>query len=151
MSADKRVSVQAAMEQGFQVNADIRGHQMTIDQPEAARGTDQGPTPLEYFLFSLGGCICTIGRIAAMQKKIDLRSMKVTVEGDYNPAGLLGKPSDDRTGFQSVSVAAEIDADMSDDEKQAFLDEVCERCPLHDNIKLETRVTHHLVEPSCIA
>jgi len=151
MSSAKRVAVQAEMEQGFLVSADIRGHQMKIDQPQAARGTNQGPTPLEYFLFSLGGCICTIGRIAAMQQKIDLRGMKVNVEGDYNPAGLLGKPSDDRTGFQQVIVSAEIDADLSDDEKQAFLDAVCERCPLHDNIKLETRVTHHLVEPSCVA
>lgn len=151
MSAAKRVAVQAEMGQGFLVSADIRGHQMKIDQPEAARGTDQGPTPLEYFLFSLGGCICTIARIAAMQQKIELRSMKVSVEGDYNPAGLLGKPSDDRTGFQQVVVSAEIDADMSDDEKQAFLDAVCERCPLHDNIRLATRVTHHLVEPSCVA
>lgn len=151
MSANKRVSVNAEMNEGFLVSADIRGHQMKIDQPEAARGSDQGPTPLEYFLFSLGGCICTIGRIAAMQQKIDLRGMKVSVEGDYNPAGLLGKPSEDRVGFQHIQVSAEIDADLSDEDKQAFLDAVCERCPLHDNIKLETRVTHHLVEPSCVA
>ena len=151
MSADKRVSVQALMGDGFLVSADVRDHQLKIDQPKPARGTDLGPTPLEYFLFSLGGCICTIGRIAAMQQKIDLRGMKVTVEGDYNPAGLLGMPSDDPTGFKQISVAAEIDADMSDKEKQAFLDAVCERCPLHSNIKLVTQVFHHLVEPSCVA
>ncbi len=150
MSTDKRVAVQTSMEEGFLVSADIRGHQVKIDQPEAARGTDQGPTPLEYFLFSLGGCICTIGRIAAMQQKINLRSMKVSVEGDYNPAGLLGKPTDDPVGFKQISVAAEIDADMTDEEKQAFLDAVCERCPLHANIKLETQVLHHLMEPSCV-
>jgi len=149
MSANKRVAVSAEMNEGFLVSADIRGHQVMIDQPEAARGSDQGPTPLEYFLFSLGGCICTIGRIAAMQQKINLRGMKVSVEGDYNPAGLLGKPSEDRNGFQQIQVSAEIDADMNDEEKQVFLDAVCERCPLHDNIKLETRVTHHLMEPSC--
>ncbi|PSL12728.1 putative OsmC-like protein [Marinobacterium halophilum] len=151
MSANKRVAVNAEMNDGFLVSADIRGHHMSIDQPEAARGSDQGPTPLEYFLFSLGGCICTIGRIAAMQQKLDLRSMKVSVEGDYNPAGLLGKPCDDRTGFQQIQVSAEIDADMTDEEKQVFLDAVCERCPLHDNIRLETRVTHQLAAPSCSA
>ncbi|MBR9829192.1 MAG: OsmC family protein [Oceanospirillales bacterium] len=151
MSANKRVAVNAEINDGFLVSADIRGHHMSIDQPETARGSDQGPTPLEYFLFSLGGCICTIGRIAAMQQKLDLRSMKVSVEGDYNPAGLLGKPGDDRTGFQQIQVSAEIDADMTDEEKQAFLDAVCERCPLHDNIRLETRVTHQLAAPSCSA
>ncbi|MBV0932441.1 OsmC family protein [Marinobacterium weihaiense] len=151
MSANKRVAVNAEMREGFLVSADIRGHQVKIDQPEAAHGQDQGPTPLEYFLFSLSGCICTIGRIAAMQRRIELRGMKVSVEGDFNPAGLLGKPSDDRVGFQNIQVSAEIDADLSDEDKQAFLDDICARCPLHDNIKLETRVTHYLMEPGCIA
>ena len=49
MSADKRVSVNAQMTEGFAVRADIRGHQVVIDQPEAARGQNQGPTPLEFF------------------------------------------------------------------------------------------------------
>jgi len=96
-------------------------------------------------LFAIGGCIGTIGRIAAFQQKISMRSMQVTVEGDYNPAGLLGKETDDRVGFTEIRISAEIDADLSDDQKQAFLDEVCRRCPLHDNLSHGTRVVHRLV------
>ena len=142
MSQSKCISVNAEMGEGFAVEALLGEHRVVIDQPVAARGTGQGPTPLEYFLFALAGCIGTIGRIAAMQQKIELRGMKITVEGDYNPAGLLGKPSEDRTGFQQIRIEAEIDADMSDAEKKVFLDEICERCPLHDNTRLETSVVH---------
>ena len=140
----KTVSVEAQMNQGFAIQANINGHALMIDQPEAARGSNQGPTPLETFLFAVAGCIGTLGRIIAMQRKLDLRGMQIKVEGDYNPAGLLGKETTDRTGFQQLRISAEIDADWSQEEKQTFLDEVCHRCPLHDNISLETAVVHQL-------
>uniref|UniRef100_UPI003D661527 OsmC family protein n=1 Tax=Winogradskyella poriferorum TaxID=307627 RepID=UPI003D661527 len=71
--------------QGWAINADIRGHQVVIDQPLASVGTNEGPTPLEFFLFSLAGCIGSIARIAAAQQKIDLKSMEVKVDADLNP------------------------------------------------------------------
>ena len=146
MSVTKTVRVETLMEESFRVESTIRGHKVIIDQPTAGGGTDEGPTPLEYFLFSLAGCVGTIGRIAAKQKKIELRRFAVSAEGDYDPAGLLGKPTENRSGFQVVRITAEIDADMTPAEKQAFLDEVCERCPLHNNIKLATEVVHTLAE-----
>lgn len=144
MSQNKRLSIQADMNEGFAVTAQLGEHKVTIDQPVAARGTGLGPTPLEYFLFSIAGCIGTIGRIAAMQQKIELRGMKISVEGDYDPAGLLGKESDVRTGFQQIRIQAEIDADMTDAEKEIFLNDICHRCPLHDNTRLETDVVHSI-------
>jgi len=142
----KTISVTANMGEGWAIHADIRDHKMTIDQPQASGGTNEGPTPLEYFLFSLAGCIGSIARIAANQEKIVLRNMQIQVDGDLNPMGLMGKASDDRVGFQVISVQAKIDADLSANEKKAFLDRVCERCPLHDNIKLETQVLHRYCE-----
>ena len=144
MSSLKTVRVEAAMQEGFTITSNINGHQVTIDQPEGARGKNLGPTPLETFLFAVAGCVGTLGRIIAMQKKLDLRGMQVQVEGDYNPAGLLGKDTDDRIGFQQIRISASLDADWSEEEKKAFLDDVCHRCPLHDNISLETAVVHQL-------
>ncbi|EXJ10755.1 MULTISPECIES: OsmC family protein [Nitrincola] len=144
MSQTKTINVEASLDQGFTVRGAIGEHSLVIDQPVSAKGAGLGPTPLEMFLFSLAGCIGTIGRIAAFQKKINLKGMHITVEGDYNPAGLLGKPTDDRMGFQEIRIRAVIDADMSDAEKEAFLDEVCHRCPLHDNTRLETQVVHSI-------
>ena len=143
MSA-KTITVTANMGQGWAINADIRGHKVVIDQPQASGGTNEGPTPLEFFLFSLAGCIGSIGRIAAGQQKIDLRGMEVKVEADLNPMGLMGKATEDRVGFQQLRVEAQIDADLSDEEKLEFLNAVCDRCPLHDNIKLATQVVHYL-------
>ncbi|SFX40734.1 OsmC family protein [Marinospirillum alkaliphilum] len=142
MDTIKTVKVEAEMQEGFAIRSNINGHTLIIDQPEAARGSNLGATPLETFLFAIAGCVGTIGRIIAMQRKLELRGMQVQVEGDYNPAGLLGKPTDDRIGFQQIRISAAIDADWSEEEKKSFLDEVCHRCPIHDNISLETLVTH---------
>ncbi|MDO6563284.1 OsmC family protein [Amphritea sp. 1_MG-2023] len=144
MSATKVISVSASMKAGCQIHADIRGHKVTIDQPVQAGGTDAGPTPLEYFLFSLGGCIASIARLAANQQRIELRAMDIEIDGAMNPAGLLGKPTEDRNGFQTITVKASIDADLSDEEKATFFEAVCLRCPLHDNIMLQTDVIHRL-------
>jgi uncharacterized OsmC-like protein len=140
----KAISVTSHMGDNTLVTADIRGHEVTIDQPASGGGKDRGPTPLEYFLFSIGGCINSIARIVAMQTKLDLRSMDVTVSGELDPMVLLGKKDDVRAGFQTITVSATIDADMSDDEKRDFLDLVCKRCPLHDNVKLATELNHGL-------
>lgn len=145
MAKTKTVAVSAKMANNYAVHADIRGHKVVIDQPENAGGTNEGPTPLEFFMFSLAGCIATIARTAARQQRIELRGIEVSVDGDLNPAGLLGKPTEDRTGFTQIRIEATIDADLSDTQKSEFLDQVCGRCPLHDNVKLVTEVVHQLV------
>lgn len=144
MSNNRTVTVNASMANGFAVTADIDGHKMSIDQPVTAKGTGTGPTPLQMLLFAVGGCIGTIARIAAFQKKIDLRGMQISVAGDYNPAGLMGKETTDRNGFSQIRITASIDADLTEAEKKQFLDEVCERCPLHDNIAHTTEVVQNL-------
>lgn len=140
----KTVSVESTMGEGFAVATQFGAQQIFIDQPVTAKGSGLGPTPLQMLLFAVGGCIATIARIAAFQQKIALRSMKITVEGDYNPDALMGKVTDDRAGFQQIRISAEIDADLDIEQKQRFLDEVCARCPLHDNLLHGTVVNHQL-------
>ncbi|WP_276321920.1 hypothetical protein [Rheinheimera aquimaris] len=37
-----------------------------------------------------------------------------------------------------------IDADLTDTQKAQFLDEVCQRCPLHDDLRHTSEVVHSL-------
>ncbi|MCC5880293.1 MAG: OsmC family protein [Idiomarina sp.] len=145
MSQSKTIAIDAYLESGFAIKSIIDGHEVIIDQPKSAKGTGLGPSPLQHFLFAIGGCIGTVARIIAFQKKIDLQGMKIQVAGDYNPAGLMGKASDDRVGFQQIRVSAVIDSDISQQEKEQFLQEVCARCPLHDNVVMTTNVVHKVI------
>src|SRR5690554_3797347 len=126
----RTMRVQGQMEQGFAVTMQCGSHTLVMDQPRAAAGTDAGPTPLDVVLAALGGCFGTIGRFLAHQRKIDLRGMRFDIEADYDPDGLLGRNLDVRPGFQDIRLLVDIDADLTLDEKQAFLQEVEGRCPL---------------------
>lgn len=139
--AKKTVKIESVLGEGFVIESDVRGHRVTIDQPAVAGGSDTGPTPLELLFVSLAGCIGSIGRIVAMQKRIALRGMKIQVSGELDTDGLLGKPVDGRIGFEGITVAVEVDADMTDEEKAAFIHEVDRRCPVSENLLSATPVT----------
>ncbi len=136
------MKVEASMDRGFKTTVAC-SHPFVIDQPKAAGGTDEGPNPLEFFLSSLAGCVCAIGRIIANQKRLPLKGMKVKVEGDIDKDFLLGITKEGRAGFTTFRVEADIDADMTMEEKQDFLALISSRCPVADNI-IKTSV----VEPS---
>jgi uncharacterized OsmC-like protein len=138
--AIKTVAVESRLGAAFVIDTDIRGHKVEIDQPADAAGTDTGPTPLELVLVSLAGCIGTIGRIIAMQKRITLRGMNIKVEGKLDTDGLLGKPVEGRIGFEAISITADVDADMTDEEKEAFIHEVDRRCPVSENLLNSTPI-----------
>lgn len=121
-------------------------HPFVIDQPKMAGGNDEGPNPLEIFLSSLPACICAIGRIIATQRRIPLRGMNVEVEGDIDKDFLMGKTTEGRAGFTELRCMVNIDADMTVEAKEAFLNEIAARCPIADNIKLESVVAATLVD-----
>lgn len=138
--AVKTVKVESVLDEKFKIECTSHDRTIVIDQPASAGGTDAGPTPLEYLMASLAGCIGTIARIIAMQKRITLRGMKITVEGDINVDGLLGKPTDDPVGFKEFRILADIDADMTAGEKETFIHEVDARCPVSFNLLNNTSV-----------
>lgn len=140
----KTISVQGSMGNGFAIEMACSGHQVQIDQPRAAFGTDTGPSPLELVLAALGGCFGTIGRFLAHQRKIELRGMRFEIEADYDPAGLLGRDASVRPGFEEVRLRVDIDADLSHEQKREFLEEVERRCPLADNLLHGTRLHSEL-------
>ncbi|MBC8207000.1 MAG: OsmC family protein [Kiritimatiellales bacterium] len=139
--AMKTVKVESTLDSKFKIESDIRGHKIVVDQPANAGGTDTGPTPLEYLMVSLAGCIGTIGRIVAMQTKLEIRGMKITAEGDLNVDGLLGKPTEDPVGFKEFRILVDIDADMTAEEKDAFIHAVDARCPVSWNLLNVSKVT----------
>ncbi|MDN5353797.1 MAG: hypothetical protein PWQ09_553 [Candidatus Cloacimonadota bacterium] len=56
------------------------------------------------------------------------------IEGDLDLEILMGKSKYYRAGFQGIKVITTIEADMSKEEKEKFVNEIDERCPIADNI-----------------
>ena len=133
----KTISVDAIQLDGYKIETRSRQHTALVDQPHAGGGSDTGPTPLEYLFVSLAGCIVTIGHIIAKQNRLPVRKIEVHIDGELDTDVLMGKNTEVRAGFSGIRVHTKIDADMSQEEKEAFLHSIDIRCPISDNI-------HHL-------
>ena len=135
------VKVTATGPDGWVVKTVARKHEVYIDQPEGMGGTDKAPTPLEYIFIALGGCLVSVAKIVAAQRKINLRGVEIEVSGEVNLDVLRGQEKNERAGFQSISAKVKVDADLTDKEKEAFLEEVEKRCPVSDNVSHATPMT----------
>ena len=143
------VKVSAQMGAGFKTQINC-SHPFVIDQPKMAGGTDEGPNPLEIFLSSLPACICAIGRIIAKQRRIQLNGISVEVEGDIDKDFLLGKTTEGRAGFTEIRSIVHLDADLTEAEKEALVEDIAHRCPIADNIAQKSVVKHVVVESAAV-
>jgi uncharacterized OsmC-like protein len=140
MAKMKTIGIEAKLDEQFKITVKAGDHTMYIDQTKAGGGTDAGATPLEYFFASLAGCIGTVARIIAKQKRITLNGIDMKIDGDFDVETLLGKSKENRAGFSGIKVILNIDANMSKEEKEAFLHEIESRCPVSDNITNATPI-----------
>ncbi|MEA2107641.1 MAG: OsmC family protein [Bacteroidota bacterium] len=138
------IKLEATVKEGFKT--DIKcSHDFVIDQPKQGGGQDLGPNPLEIFLSSLPACICAIGKIISNQKRLNVRGIDVKVEGDIDKDFLMGKTEEGRAGFTEIRSYINVDADMSKEEKQAFIEEIEKRCPIADNMANKSNLKAILV------
>ena len=62
-------------------------------------------TPTEMVLAGLAGCLTAGVAAVATNRGVQLRSVRATLEGDMDLAGILGIDSDVRNGFSGIRVA----------------------------------------------
>ena len=137
----KKIQVEVSQGSSFKTECRAGKHRIIIDQPSNNGGTDEGPTPLDFQLMALGGCIASIGRIVAMQRHLNVRGFEVLLEGELDPDGLLGKPSDKRVGLSAITARVKIDTDLGREEQQILLNEIEKRCPVSDNLRNATPIS----------
>jgi uncharacterized OsmC-like protein len=111
------------------------------DHPEIFASEDRGATPVEYVLVGLGSCLTAGIAAVAQHRKIQLRSVSATIEGDMDVQGILGIDSDVRNGFDGIKVTFKIDADASPDDIKALVAQSQKRSAVFDIITNPTNVT----------
>lgn len=111
------------------------------DHPEVFASEDHGPTPVEYVLVGLAGCLTAGIAAVAQNRQIQLRSVKATLEGSMDIQGILGMDSDVRNGFDDVRVTFEIDADATREEIEALVAQSQKRSAVYDTLTNPTNVS----------
>ena len=120
-----------------------RGKRFEIDtdHPEVFAAEDNGATPVEMVLVGLAGCLTGGIASVAQNRGIQLRSVKATVKGALDIAGILGIDGDVRNGFNSIEVSYDIDADATREELQALVAQSQKRSAVYDIVTNPTVVT----------
>lgn len=135
----------------FGLGADQR-HKMEftfdVDHPEIFASADIGPTPVEYVLVGLGGCLTAGIAAVAQNRNIQLRSVQATIEGTMDLQGILGIDSDVRNGFDGVKVTYRIEADATEDEIKALVAQSQKRSAVFDIITNPTNVAVEVNPPA---
>lgn len=115
------------------------------DHPELFASSDNGPTPVEYMLVGLAGCLTAGIASVAQNRNIQLRSVKASLSGDMDIQGILGVDNDVRNGFENIKVSFTIDADASREDIQALVAQSQKRSAVFDIITNPTDVAVSLV------
>jgi uncharacterized OsmC-like protein len=115
--------------------------QFATDHPEVFASEDNGVTPVEMVLVGLAGCLTAGIAAVAQNRKIQLRSVKATLEGGMDLRGILGACKDTRNGFDGIRVHYEIDADATPDEIAALVAQSQKRSAVFDAIANPTDVS----------
>jgi uncharacterized OsmC-like protein len=105
-----------------------------VDHPKVLVGGDHAPTPVEYLLHALAGCLTAgLGNIAAA-RGIELTEVTSTVEGDIDLNGILGLDPEVRNGFQQIRVHFDVRGDAPPEKLRQLVEQSQARSAVFDVI-----------------
>jgi len=136
MGAVGKIPVKATVRAGEnrRMVAKVREHEIVMDLREERGGDNAGPSPPECLALSIGGCVVNIARIMADQKRIKLTNLTAEVSGAIDPSRAMGLDSPNRAGFLEMEIHVGFDSDLAAKDREAFHQELRQRCALCDTI-----------------
>ncbi len=144
LSSDSQVMVQTGSE-GYTTQIKAGNHFLIADEPITVGGKDQGATPYDLLLASLGSCTSMTLRMYADRKNWPLEQVDVHLNHQKIHVNDCQDCESD-VGFIDV-IEREIQLEGPLDEVQkARLLEIADRCPVHKTLHNEIKVRTHLVD-----
>ena len=102
------------------------------DHPPVLCGQGNAPTPVEFLLHAIAGCITAgIGNVASA-RGVELESVECTVEGDLDAQGLLGLSDDVRNGYNALRLSYKIKGDADQETLRKIVAQSTARSAVYD-------------------
>ncbi|ART71783.1 osmotically inducible protein C [Mycobacterium dioxanotrophicus] len=120
-------------------------HQFIADEPLPV-GDDAGPNPYDFVLAGLGACTSMTVRMYANRKGWPLERVRVTLRRSRIHAKDCAE-CETKTGMlDQIDREIELIGDLDDDQRQRLM-AIAERCPVHQTLTSEVRITTTAVTP----
>ncbi len=123
-----------------QSEVQVRQFKVLIDEPSQLGGTDQAPNPVEYILCGLSGCMHILGFKVAKEMEMELTDLKINILGQLNPMKLFGMPTDDRAGYQGITIELHPVSNATPETLEQWKTIMAQRSPVLDNLINKTPV-----------
>jgi putative redox protein len=114
------VRIVARRVDGYAHDVEFDGtHELRVDEPPEAGGTDTGPRPTQLLGAGLAGCIAITVEMYAERKGWDVGAVEVDVEMSY-----------DGPVPTSFEVGLKLPAELDDEQRRRLL-VIATKCPVH--------------------
>ncbi|GAA0282775.1 bifunctional alpha/beta hydrolase/OsmC family protein [Alteraurantiacibacter aestuarii] len=117
-------------------------HAFIADEPRSFGGRDDGPTPYDLLLASLGTCTAMTLQMYAERKKIALENVRVELAHSREHAKDCESCEEGGEPLQVITRAIELTGDLTDAQRARML-EIADMCPVHRTLsgRLEIRTS----------
>jgi uncharacterized OsmC-like protein len=115
-----------------------------LDEPPVLLGKDEGTNPVEYLLVALSGCLTTALVAHAAAQGIVVKGVESRFEGDIDLRGFLGISAEVPVGYQQIRVYFNIEADISEEQKEHLVKMAQKYSPVFNTISKSTPVSVQL-------
>jgi putative redox protein len=108
------------------------GHRLVIDEPEAAGGTNTGPSPTRTLAAALAACTAITCEMYAERKGWELGKVEVDVDFDFGHVATI----------ERVTVKLRVPEPLNEEQRERLV-VIAGKCPVHRALKSETDVLIH--------
>ena len=142
------VRVELAMADGFRTKITAGDHALVADEPQSAGGSDEGVSPYELLLASLGACTAMTLRMYIERKKLPITDVEVhltfgRIHVDDCESCTDEKP-EGKKEIQHISRLIYVTGDVTEEQKERLL-YIAGRCPVHVTLHSDPHVEDALI------
>ncbi|MBI1257887.1 MAG: OsmC family peroxiredoxin [Chloroflexi bacterium] len=136
-------------EENYHTAIHIRHHTIIADELLQDGGSDEGPTPMEILVGTLGACIAVTTRAYAQRKNWPLEGISVEVDMERFKREDYPAYSGDAPYVNEVRERIEFEGALTD-EQRARLMQIAAKCPVHLTLANPVFFVEQLVQQEVI-
>lgn len=129
----------------FRNEISIGPHHFIADEPPAAGGNGEGPTPYDLLSASLGVCTSMTLHFYAKREKIPLEGVEVTLLNDRMHAKDCADCLTTSGYIHRFDVSVRLHGPLTPEQRETLAG-IARRCPVYKTLTSEIRIVETLVE-----
>ena len=122
-----------------------RSFSFPVDEPRQIGGLNTAPTPQEYLLGGVAGCMAVAYVMGASMMGIRLSSLDISIEGELDLRGFMGLDEGTTVGFEGVRYVVTISGDGTDEQFRTLHDRVTRGSPNRASLAQAVPIESELV------